>query len=83
MDKVLITVYVPSLGKNYELLVPIVLPLHEVISYISTAIEQFSEGQYHSSHKEILCTKEDGKILNMNYSIYELKIQNGTTLILI
>lgn len=83
MDKVLIKVYVPSLADAYEIFIPLDIRLHEIIGLISSVIEQHSEGQYCSSHKEVLCEKEDGKILDINYSAYELGIHNGSKLILI
>lgn len=83
MDRVLIKVYVPSLEKSYDFFVPTDVRLHEIIALISSALEQYTEGEYRSSHKEVLCTKEDGKVLDINYAAYELGICNGSKLVLI
>lgn len=83
MNKILISVYVPSLATTYEIFIPMEVRLHEIIGFISTAVEQYSEGQYRSNHKEVLCEKKDGKVLDINYSAYELGISNGSKLVLI
>lgn len=83
MNKVLVKVHVPSLATAYEIFVPSELRLSEMISYICNALEQYSEGQYCPSQKEILCEKQSGKVLDINYSAYELGIHNGSELVLI
>ena len=83
MNRVLIKVHVPSLATAFEILIPPELVLNEIITYISNAIEQYSDGQYCSSHHEILCNKKDGKVLDINYSAYELGLHNGSELVLI
>lgn len=83
MDKVLVKVYVPSLEDSFEIFIPKDLRLYEIIGFISQAVEQYSEGQYRSNHKEILCEKDSGNILDINFSAYELGIHNGSKLVLI
>lgn len=83
MNKLLIKVYVPALEDDFDIFIPDDLQLNEVISFISKAVEQYSEGQYRSNSKEILCEKESGNILDINYSAYELGIYNGSKLVLI
>lgn len=83
MNKVLIKVYVPSLAEEYEIFIPADVRMNEIIEFISSAIEQHSEGQYRSSHREVLCEKGSGKVLDINYPAYELGIRNGSKLVLI
>lgn len=83
MNKILIKVYVPSLGKNFDFFIPTDIRVYEAISLITSALEQYSEGEYRSNHKEVLCDKSDGKILDINYMAYELGIKNGSKLVLI
>lgn len=82
MEKLLMKIYVPSINKRYELFVPKMLQLCELIPFINTVVERQSEGQFQSTGKEILCT-EEGMILNINLTVQELSIRNGTTLLLI
>jgi hypothetical protein len=83
MNKVLINVSVPSLADSYDVFIPRDIRINDVIPYISRAIERFSEGEYQSSSREILCEYITGKIFDINYSADELGIGNGSRLILI
>lgn len=83
MEKILIKIFVPSVSNCYELMVPKMLQLCELLPFINSVVEQQSDGQFQPTGKEILCTEEDGKILNINLTVHELGIQNGTTLFLI
>lgn len=83
MKKVLIKIYVPALAEAFEMFFPLQLKLYEMIPLIGRAVEEYSEGQYRSSGKEVLCTRQEGKVLDINYSAEEQGIRNGSTLILI
>lgn len=83
VNKILIRVMVPSLGKKFEIFISERQKLHQTIPLIAQAVEKYSEGEYRSSKKEVLCTSREGNILDINYSAYELGLHNGQTLILI
>lgn len=83
MNKILICVYVPSLAKEFEIFISEKQKMYEAIPLISKAIEKYSDGEYHTSGKEILCTREVGNVIDINFSACELGIHNGASLILI
>ena len=83
MNKILIRVYVPSLAKEFEIFICESQKMHEALPLISKAIEKISDEEYRSSGKEVLCTKKEGNIIDINFSACELGIHNGALLILI
>ena len=83
MDKVLIQVFVPVLERSFDMFVPLRLPMYEVLELVKRAVEELSEGSFRADESTVLCRREDGTILNINQSVYELKIQNGSKLMLI
>jgi hypothetical protein len=83
MDKVLIQVFVPVLERSFDMFVPLRLPMYEVVELVKRAVEELSEGSFRADESTVLCRREDGTILNINQSVYELKIQNGSKLMLI
>lgn len=83
MNRILILVYVPSLAKEYEMFIYEQQKMYETVSLISKAIEAYSDGEYRSSGKEVLCTRTEGNVIDINYSASELGIHNGTRLVLI
>jgi hypothetical protein len=83
MDKVLIQVFVPVLERSFDMFVPLRLPMYEVVELVKRAVEELSEGSFRADESTVLCRREDGTILNINQSVHELKIQNGSKLMLI
>lgn len=83
MDKVLIQVFVPVLERSFDMFVPLRLPMYEVLELVKRAVEELSEGSFRADESTVLCRREDGTILNINQSVHELKIQNGSKLMLI
>ena len=83
MDKVLIQVFVPVLERSFDMFVPLRLPMYEVLELVKRAVEELSEGSFRADESTVLCSREDGAILNINQSVHELKIQNGSKLMLI
>ncbi len=83
MDKVLIEVFVPALDRTYDLFIPAHPPLHRVLELIKKAVADLSDGRFVANEGTALCRREDGEILDINISVYELGIQNGSKLMLI
>lgn len=83
MDKVLIQVFVPVLDRSFDMFVPLRSPMHEVLELIKRAVEELSEGSFRADENTALCRREDGALININQSVFELDIQNGSKLMLI
>lgn len=83
MDKVLIEVYVPVLDRSFDMFVPLRSRMHEVLSLVKRAVEELSDGAFRGDENTVLCRREDGATININLSVYELNIRNGSKLMLI
>ena len=66
MKKVLVSVYVLSLDKTYDILLPINLPMKDVIDLIKSAIVEMSNGVFVNSNDSKLYEGNTGKLVNIN-----------------
>jgi hypothetical protein len=83
MDKVLIQVYVPVLNRTFDIFIPKHSSMHEILELVKRAVQELSDGSFCPNENTTLCRREDGTIININLSVFELNIQNGTKLMLI
>lgn len=83
MDKVLVEIFVPVLGCSYDVFIPLRSPMSEVLELIKKAISEISDGRFKPNENTAICNRKDGTIINVNLSVYELGIRNGSKLMLI
>lgn len=83
MDKVLVEVFVPALNEAYDMFIPLRSPMYEVLELMKKAVTELSEGQFVANQNTALCHRASGAIININRSVFELNIQNGSKLMLI
>lgn len=83
MDKILVEVYVPVLGTAWDMFIPQEVPMYEVLTMMKKAAADLSAGMFKADENTAVCHREDGTILNINLSVYELGLRNGSKLMLI
>lgn len=83
MDKVLVEVFVPVLDCSFDMFLPLHLSICEVLTLLKKAISDLSDHCFVADDDTVLCRRDDGKILDINMSVYELNICNGSKLMLI
>lgn len=83
MDKVLVEVFVPALNTTYDVFVPLSSPMYEVLELIKKAVSDLSDGRFVANDHTAICRRDTGAIININLSVYELEIRNGSKLMLI
>jgi len=83
MEKVLVEIFVPVLDRSFDVFIPLQSPMYEVLELIKKAISEMSDGRFIANQNTTICNREDGSILNINLSVYELEIRNGSKLMLI
>lgn len=83
MSKVLVNVYVPVLNSSYDMFIPEESALDDVLELMKKAVSELSDGIFIPEKNTTVCRRENGEILNINLSVYELGIQNGSKLMLI
>ena len=83
MNKIIVNVYVPVLNISYDIFVPLQAQLYEVTELIKKAVTELSEGRFIPMRDTTISLRASGKILDINSTIQELGIGNGTKLMLI
>lgn len=83
MEKVLVEIFVPVLDRSFDVFIPLQSPMYEVLELIKKAVAEMSDGRFIANQNTTICHREDGSILNINLSVYELEIRNGSKLMLI
>lgn len=83
MDKILVEVYVPTLRTAYDMFIPADAMMHDVLKLIKKAVSDISGGKFVSDDNTIICYRGNGAIININLSVFELDIHNGSKLMLI
>jgi hypothetical protein len=83
MDKVLIEITVPVTNATYDMFVPVRSRMYEVLELIKKAVSDMSDGHFIATEETTLCYKESGNIIDVNMTVYELGIKNGSKLMLI
>ena len=83
MDKVLVEIYVPVLDRAFDMFIPKTSSMAQVLELIKKAVKEMSDGRFVANENTTLCHREDGTIININLSVAELEIKNGSKLMLI
>ena len=83
MNKVLVKLYVPVLEMQYDIWLPISRKISKVIVLLVKAINEFSDGYYTPKKMPMLYDKNTAKPYNINESVKDNNITNGTEIILI
>lgn len=81
--KILVNVFVPSISKEYDILVPGDLRIRLVVSLIANCIEDLTNHGYVSSGSECLCSIEKDILLRDTTTLSSYGIQNGHHLMMI
>ena len=82
-NKVCVELIVPSIEERYDVFLPVSKNTLETIYLLSKAINEMSDGNFPISNKISLLDVNTGIFVDINKTIYENKILNGTKLVLI
>lgn len=83
MDKILITVHVPSLEKKYDFFLPINEGMDKIINYIQEFIFELTDGLYQKKQNVLLVDFVSGNIINSNNIVKFSGLKNGSDVLLI
>lgn len=82
MDKILVRLYVPALEKQYDVKIPANRKIANVISLLTQAVSDLSEGQFDINKSHVLYDKLTGKEYSIMDSVSETNIKSGKEIIL-
>ena len=83
MNKVLVKIYVPMLEQQFDVKIPLDKELYKVIYLLIKAIYEISDSYYVPMELPQLYEKWTAHKYNMNLTVKENYIRNGSELILI
>ena len=82
-NKLLVSVFVPLLEEKYELYIPINKRISIVINLIEKALKEMTNGYYPSKEGSVIIDVETGNVYDVNITVKESKMINGSEIILI
>ena len=82
-EKVLVEVYLPMAGQTFEAFLPKMITIEEVVALLSRMIEELASVFYSKTENEVLCNRENGEIYDINKTVEQQRIVNGSKLMLI
>ena len=82
-NKALVEVFVPAAGKKYDVFIPTNKRISSVIALLVKAINELSNGSFSPSQMPMLYNKITAQSYDINITIKESDIRNGSELILI
>lgn len=83
MSKVMVQLCIPVTGENYDILLPRTLSVRQASQLIAGFFSGMTGGAYIPDNEAVLCSMEDGRIYNVNSSVEDLHLKNGSQLMLI
>lgn len=83
-NKILIEVIVPLLEENFEIYIPVNKRISTVIKLIEKSLNEITNG-YYPTQKEnsVIIDAESGSVFDVNLTVKESKMINGSKIILI
>lgn len=83
MNKILVKLYVPMIEAQYDIFIPANRKIYNVIKLLAKAVFELSGGNYRPEEMPYLYDKLTAKAYDVNISVKESTIRNGTEVILI
>lgn len=82
-NKVLVDVIVPLLEEKYQLYIPINKRISVVIRLIEKALNEMTNGYYPIKEGSVIIDVESGNVFDINITVKESKMINGSRIILL
>ena len=80
--KLLITIIVPAISRQFDVLVPKDLTIRTITPLIAETVEELSGHLYVASGQEFLCSAEKKTLLRQSETLESYGIQNGDHLVM-
>jgi hypothetical protein len=79
--KVLVTILVPEIERNFEVYLPVNKTIGEVLKLINKLINESTSGIYPMKNNLALCNRFTNEIYPFNKFVRDTDIRNGTQLV--
>ena len=81
-NKILVEVIVPLLEERYEMFIPINKRISVIIKLIEKALKEMTNGYYPNKENSVIIDAETGNVFDINITVKESKMINGSKIIL-
>ena len=82
MNKVLVKLYIPAIEEEYDIWIPMNRRVHNVIRLVINAVNDLVDGGYQPKTMPLLYDRQTANVYDINSSIRETNIRNGSELLL-
>ena len=82
-NKILLEVYIPSIEKEYDIFVPVNKKIGTIKKMIESGIKDLTDDVYSISKDTNLYSKDTGNMYDVNVSLIDTDLKNGSRVILI
>lgn len=82
-NKILLEVYIPSIEKEYDIFVPVNKKIGTIKKMIEAGIKDLTDDVYSISDDTNLYSKDTGNMYDVNVSLIDTDLKNGSRIILI
>lgn len=82
-NKILVRVIVPCLEQEFEMFIPISKRISEIIKLIEKALNEITHGYYIEKSETLLIDYDTGNVFDINITVKDSKLENGSKIILI
>ena len=83
MNKVMVEINIPVTGACFDIMLPRTLSVGQATRLLAGFFTGMTGGAYMPDDETTLCSMEDGRIYDVNSSVEELHLKNGSKLMLI
>lgn len=83
MKKVTLEIYLPAAQRTFDVQVPANAQLFQILKLTSIELGRLSDGIFEADEACALCDRESGTMFNINMTVWELGLRNGSKLMLI
>lgn len=83
MKKILIHLVVPAVQMEFDIFLPLDLPVSEISALLSKAVQSLSAGQYVPAENSMLCLQRTNSLLSQDCTPVENQLRNGDVLFLL
>ena len=82
-NKILIELEIPSIEKKYDLFIPINKKVGTIKTLLEEALKDITDDDYEIREDTNLYSKDTGEIYDVNKTVRDTDLQNGSRIILI
>ncbi len=79
--KVLVTILVPEVEKNFEIYIPVNKTIGEILKLVNKLVNESTSGIFPMKNNIALCNRFTNEVYSFNKFIRDTDIRNGTQLV--